>query len=53
MTFRKAARDPLKLLVVIGRLIDWARSFSDPFAGYGHYHDGRSLDGVNDPDSRL
>ena len=30
MTFRKAARDPFKFLAVIGRLIDWARSFSDP-----------------------
>ena len=30
MTFRKTARDPFKLLAGNGRLIDWARSFSNP-----------------------
>ena len=30
MTFRKTARDPFKILAGNGRLIDWARSFSDP-----------------------
>ncbi len=30
LTFRKTARDPFKFLADNGRLIDWARSFSDP-----------------------
>ena len=30
LTFRKTARDPFKFLAGNGRLIGWARSFSDP-----------------------
>ena len=30
LTFRKTARDPFDFLAGNGRLVDWARSFSDP-----------------------